>query len=454
MATNSSPSPGLSLPSTSALPPLRRIDVSSLNPADTPVLRIKTDEDVEAWKQTRGYQDYGLFLRRLAESVVGCSLPYGDPEPDPAAVAVIAMLDKLDKWIDEIPPLPTPQRFGNLAFRTWGKRLGEESTALLKELLPSSLHTALPFIEPYLLTSFGSFTRMDYGTGHETSFALFLLCLTLLRFLEPEPRIERQLVLNVFVRYLRLCWRLQDVYKLEPAGSHGVWGLDDYSFLSYIFGSAQLRDQKEIPVNAILQPPLPSTNLYFLSITRIHEVKSGPFHEHSSQLYSIATGVQHWSKVHTGLFKMYEAEVLGKRVVVQHIPLGGLLEWDAPQRHALSTAPTPAPFTTSAPSATPAPWATAAPLTMSTPYTAPSRGSPLPFTSSVAHTGHPGTARYPQRGPGANAPLIPARMPLGPTASTALRPLPKSSGTSTPVNGPPPPPPQSSHSKSGAGGEE
>ncbi len=93
---------------------------------------------------------------------------------------------------------------------------------------------------------------MDYGTGHETSFALFLLCLTLLRFLEPEPRIERQLVLNVFVRYLRLCWRLQDVYKLEPAGSHGVWGLDDYSFLSYVFGSAQLRGACVSPAQAWL----------------------------------------------------------------------------------------------------------------------------------------------------------------------------------------------------------
>ena len=67
-----------------------------------------------------------------------------------------------------------------------------------------------------------------------------------------------------------------------------------------------MADQKEIPVNAVLQPPLPPTNLYFMSIMRIREVKSGPFHEHSSQLYAIATGVQHWSKVHSGLFKMYE----------------------------------------------------------------------------------------------------------------------------------------------------
>lgn len=36
---------------------------------------------------------------------------------------MLVLFDQLDTWIDEIPPLPTPQRFGNLAFRTWGKKL-------------------------------------------------------------------------------------------------------------------------------------------------------------------------------------------------------------------------------------------------------------------------------------------------------------------------------------------
>lgn len=48
--------------------------------------------------------------------------------------SMLDLLDKLDSWIDEIPPLPTPQRFGNLAFRTWGKRLEDVRSVCLIQL--------------------------------------------------------------------------------------------------------------------------------------------------------------------------------------------------------------------------------------------------------------------------------------------------------------------------------
>lgn len=303
---------------------------------------------------------------------------------------MMEMLDTLDTWIDDIPPLSTPQRFGNLAFRTWGNRLEQNISTFLKTFLPQQYHPTIPHLSPYLLTSFGSFTRMDYGTGHELSFALFLCCLSLLRFF-PFPVVRQQpfttspprdsdsgpsnhtagdrqeeqndqdrtltltlarsLALTIFPRYLRLTWRLQDTYDLEPAGSHGVWGLDDSSFLGYIWGSGQLRDSSISPTSILARAPLPQTNLYNLLINRIHQVKHGPFHEHSSQLYSIATGVKNWGKVNSGLFKMYEAEVLGKRVVVQHIPLGGLLKWDVQPSSTLShTSPKPQQTWTSTPS--------------------------------------------------------------------------------------------------------
>lgn len=231
--------------------------------------------------------------------------------------------------------------------------------------------------------------------------------------------------------------------------------------------SAATIDQTEIPVSAVLHPPLPPTNLYFLSVSRIHEVKYGPFHEHSSQLYSIATGVQYWHKVNSGLFKMYEvscrqlvrsvplsrslqAEVLSKRVVVQHLLLGGLVEWDSPDSAVSaahvsaqaelrpSTPPTPTPASAAQPSAATIP----PPIGRS-----PERPAPPPFdVRSVAPTvggqtfaqNHPsGIAGNPRAAAALRqgGPIVGSAMHLGPLANTTLRPISRG-----PTNMPPPKP--------------
>ena len=159
------------------------------------------------------------------------------------------MLKTLDTWIDEIPPLSTPQRYGNKAFKLWIERLESVSGmfytylhlnsfklcmqnvgSLLQNILPDSRFPAIKELSAYLVISFGHGTRLDYGSGHELCFVAFLCCLEILGVIEGKKDAQA-IGCKIFTAYLGLVRRLQKEYSLEPAGSHGVWGLDDYQFL-------------------------------------------------------------------------------------------------------------------------------------------------------------------------------------------------------------------------------
>lgn len=183
-------------------------------------------------------------------------------------------------------------------------------------MLDQPLEPAHSHLKPTFLLSFGDFSRIDYGTGHETSFMLFLAMLTILGIVSSGTDMIA-IARVVFPAYLDLVWKLQDVYRLEPAGSHGVWGLDDFHFIPYLLGASALASATSPPpVSSTLLIPTPDKlwpypeevkhNLYFSMLKRVHQLKRGPFYEHSAQLYSIGANVMHWKKVYSGLGKMYK----------------------------------------------------------------------------------------------------------------------------------------------------
>lgn len=53
----------------------------------------------------------------------------------------------------------------------------QQAEELLKTNLPEEYHKSVAEITDYLVESFGNATRIDYGTGHEMSFCMFLCCL-------------------------------------------------------------------------------------------------------------------------------------------------------------------------------------------------------------------------------------------------------------------------------------
>ncbi|KOX68543.1 Serine/threonine-protein phosphatase 2A activator [Melipona quadrifasciata] len=238
------------------------------------------------------------------------------------------MLNEFDEWITQIPPTEQPQRFGNKSFRVWHEKLQQNGIVELQKVLPEKLHRAVPEIVQYLYEGFGNPTRIDYGTGHEMAFLMFLCCMFKIGAFTQDDKVA--VVVKIFNRYLELVRRLQLTYRMEPAGSHGVWSLDDYQFVPFIWGSAQLIGigHSRIEPRHFVEPDIIqafSKQYMFLGcIEFISKVKIGPFAEHSNQLWNVSA-VSSWVKVNSGLIKMYRAEVLAKFPVIQHVFFGSLL---------------------------------------------------------------------------------------------------------------------------------
>ncbi|VDO99646.1 unnamed protein product [Soboliphyme baturini] len=201
-----------------------------------PKREVLSEADMKKWFSSQAYGDFLDFVFRINTELT--SKPNTEcGKPSENATSVVEMLDLLESWIADYPPInDAKQRFGNKAFRDWHKRLTECAVEILKALLDQKSAAAIE-LAPYLCDSFGNPTRIDYGTGHESCFLMFLCCLFKLRFF---VRTDYPAVGGiVFERYLYLCRKLQQTYRIEPAGSHGVWSLDDYQFVPFLWGSAQ-----------------------------------------------------------------------------------------------------------------------------------------------------------------------------------------------------------------------
>lgn len=150
--------------------------------------------------------------------------------------------------------------------------------------------------------------------------------------------------LSIFTQYLQVTRGIQTDYMLEPAGSHGVWGLDDYHCLPFYFGACQLVNDLNDDDDANCELPSSihdkqllesqaSKKMYFGCIQYIKSLKKGvPFGESSPMLNDISY-LKSWEQVSKGLMKLYEGEVLNKLPVVQHFVFGDFFpaNWTASQ---------------------------------------------------------------------------------------------------------------------------
>lgn len=398
---------------------------------------------VNTFVRTAAHAKILFYVAACAEAVFrtpfSSCLSEEGPQDATVRFLVEVFFPHLHQIVDAIP-LEESRRFGNPAKRVFHdeleKSLPDMMARLAKTFDPHPLTVEVQAeLAAYLRDAFGDATRLDYGSGHELHFFIFVcICLEIggdtgaltdLSFrdiqphmnnvsLSPHPlngeaattttagssgsgsgaasrqqaskedliRRRKEFVACVFREYLRFARRLQTHYTLEPAGSHGSWGLDDFHHLPYVFGAAQLvlydpsseeeeqenQQQRRHPslqrgsdgcrrgsdtaAGASVSASVPSLLhacpaesflpsdvcypdkvkayaddfFYPNMILWINTHKRGPFFEHSNMLYNISS-VPTWRKTYQGMMKMYAAEALGKFNVIQHFLFGSHYPW-------------------------------------------------------------------------------------------------------------------------------
>eukprot|EP00768_Dysnectes_brevis_P003740 gnl/Dysnectes_brevis/265_a296_4466.p1 GENE.gnl/Dysnectes_brevis/265_a296_4466~~gnl/Dysnectes_brevis/265_a296_4466.p1 ORF type:complete len:350 (+),score=62.36 gnl/Dysnectes_brevis/265_a296_4466:115-1164(+) len=273
------------------------------------------------------------FVFASSQAIQGKSYQDADKtNMSPFMTAIDDMLTSIDAILDTVEPLEKSYRYGNPAFRKFCLQLIEQAPDLVKNTLPESRHIAVPELIPYLVECFGEPARLDYGTGHELNFILFMICYFRLNVLKADELMYVPLV--IFPHYLAIARKAQAKYLLEPAGSHGAWCVDDYQMLPFVWGASQRVGAFEGPTvifDRLKCRDLSDHDLYMEGMWVIHQAKRVDLRECAPFIADIhlVPGTS-WKKISGGMLKLWVNETLGKWPVVQHVRCGYILPFKQP----------------------------------------------------------------------------------------------------------------------------
>ncbi|MCJ1251416.1 Serine/threonine-protein phosphatase 2A activator 2 [Trapelia coarctata] len=317
-----SPLPAPGTPSLPAPPDIESIALKE------PSRRILSPHDHDLFLKSPTYSLILSFVFSLSESCAGKKISSVQAAAQPPIIqSLLAILSSVLSLVYSNPPADQgASRFGNPAFRSFIDGLSSHLSEYHSSLnLPTP--DAITETSTYLLHSFGSRERIDYGSGHELNFILWLLCLNRLSLLPPST--FPALALSVLPQYIHLLRKIQSTYYLEPAGSHGVWGLDDYHFLPFLFGASQLLHHPYIrPLsihNELVLEEEGDEYMYLDMVRYTVSTKSVKGLKWTQPMLDDISGAKNWEKVERGMRRMFVKEVLGKLPIMQHFLFGGLI---------------------------------------------------------------------------------------------------------------------------------
>jgi len=285
---------------------------------------------IDKFKASPAYKEILDFIYAIQNGLKGMKKSDMPPTTNECLLQFDPLFERLEQIYTNNPPKIGEARYDDPVFKRFHDELTSKFTQIMNEtiLSPKNMpENIIIELKTYFLDSFGNQFRLDYGTGHELNF--FCVLLILYKSGVYTEKDFPYLIFKILFRYVLFVRKLQVDYMLEPAGARGVWGLDEYQFLPFIFGASQLIGNKEIRPKSIRDNDIlleyKDEYIYLDCVDHIKSVKKGAtFPEYAPILYSI-TNVKNWEKVASGLVKMYEDDVLKKVVIIQHFYFGSVL---------------------------------------------------------------------------------------------------------------------------------
>ena len=315
----------LPVPETPLLPAVP--DMSSLKFVE-PSRRILSSGDLDLFLRSPSYTLVLSFVFSLSESAADLKKSSISLNEQHLIIhAILSVLSSITSLVESCPPEDQgSSRFGNPAFRTFIDTLSAQLPAYHASI---GITNAAAILETstYFAHAFGSRARIDFGSGHELNFIIWLLCLNRLSLL-PSSTFSA-ITLVVFPSYIELLRKIQSTYYLEPAGSHGVWGLDDYHFLPFLFGASQLLHHPYIrPLsihNDLVLEEEGDEYMYLGMVRWTMSTKSVKGLKWTQPMLDDISGAKSWTKVEQGMRRMFVKEVLGKLPIMQHFLFGSMI---------------------------------------------------------------------------------------------------------------------------------
>ena len=114
-------------------------------------------------------------------------------------------------------------------------------------------------------------------------------------------------------------------YNIEPAGSLGIYAIDDYHFLPFLFGSAQLVGTNYKFDELFMEKNINLIYAEALSFCVKHKCRivETPFSRHSRIIYELKD--KKWEEVNEIVHLMVMEKIFQRNVVMQHFKFSSFL---------------------------------------------------------------------------------------------------------------------------------